>query len=286
MSMIDRSIDGMAFLTGQLGAALKRRLREAGRRGADQPRHDGALALATWSVQDPSLSHATDAAGPQSARPARRDRAPICMMQISASARWCCMLPIAVWGYRLLGHRPLEPRAAAGRAAGSSARCFRPRSRRACRARRIGRCRPGSAASSATPSCACRQSLFGRAAAVQPPFGRRDRVRRAPASRFAGASGLVWHDDADAGRDDDETAMRPNEDDGRRRLDLARLHRARLLSLRARLALTVPPAAAARARWRRQSACRAGASNRARRRAAAPAERPFEPADAEAGRRG
>ena len=28
MSMIDRSLDGMAFLSGQLGAVLQRRLRE------------------------------------------------------------------------------------------------------------------------------------------------------------------------------------------------------------------------------------------------------------------
>ena len=34
MSMIDRSIDGMAFLSGQLGAALKRRLREQYRQNA------------------------------------------------------------------------------------------------------------------------------------------------------------------------------------------------------------------------------------------------------------
>ncbi len=30
MSMIDRSLDGMAFLSGQLGAILQRRLRELG----------------------------------------------------------------------------------------------------------------------------------------------------------------------------------------------------------------------------------------------------------------
>ena len=30
MSMIDRSLDGMAFLSGQLGAILRRRLRELG----------------------------------------------------------------------------------------------------------------------------------------------------------------------------------------------------------------------------------------------------------------
>jgi hypothetical protein len=37
MSMIDRSLDGMAFLSGQLGAVLRRRLREDRRHRAHQP---------------------------------------------------------------------------------------------------------------------------------------------------------------------------------------------------------------------------------------------------------
>src|ERR1700733_14263472 len=61
MSMIDRSLDGMAFLSVQLGAALRRRLREVGGIALVSLAMMAALALATWSVQDPSLSHATDA---------------------------------------------------------------------------------------------------------------------------------------------------------------------------------------------------------------------------------
>ena len=61
MSMIDRSLDGMAFLSGQLGAVLRRRLREVGGIALISLAMMAALALATWSVQDPSLSHATDA---------------------------------------------------------------------------------------------------------------------------------------------------------------------------------------------------------------------------------
>ena len=53
MSMIDRSLDGMAFLTGQLGAVLKRRLREAGGIALISLAMMAALALATWSVHDP-----------------------------------------------------------------------------------------------------------------------------------------------------------------------------------------------------------------------------------------
>ena len=74
MSMIDRSLDGMAFLSGQLGAMLRRRLREIGGIALLSLAMMAALALATWSVHDPSLSHATDAPRAQSARPARRDR--------------------------------------------------------------------------------------------------------------------------------------------------------------------------------------------------------------------
>jgi S-DNA-T family DNA segregation ATPase FtsK/SpoIIIE len=54
MSMIDRSLDGMASLSGQLGALLKRRLREVGGIALLSLAMMAALALATWSVQDPS----------------------------------------------------------------------------------------------------------------------------------------------------------------------------------------------------------------------------------------
>ena len=53
MSMIERSIDGMAFLSGQLGAAFKRRLREASGVALLSLAMIALLALLTWSVQDP-----------------------------------------------------------------------------------------------------------------------------------------------------------------------------------------------------------------------------------------
>ena len=61
MSMIDRSLDGMASLSGLLGGLLKRRLREVAGIALLSLAMMATLALATWSVQDPSLSHATDA---------------------------------------------------------------------------------------------------------------------------------------------------------------------------------------------------------------------------------
>src|ERR1700683_2204871 len=99
MSMIDRSLDGMAALSGQLGVVMRRRLREVGGIGLISLAMMAALALATWSVQDPSLSHATDARvhnllGLPGAAP------PALMMHLLGLGPRALLLPIAVWGYR------------------------------------------------------------------------------------------------------------------------------------------------------------------------------------------
>ena len=107
MSMIDRGLDGMAFLSGQLGAILQRRLRELGGIALITLAMMAALALATWSVDDPSLSHATDSAVHNLlGRPGAI--AADLMMQLLGLGSLALLLPIAVWGYRLLGHRPLR----------------------------------------------------------------------------------------------------------------------------------------------------------------------------------
>jgi DNA segregation ATPase FtsK/SpoIIIE, S-DNA-T family len=107
MSLIDRSIDGLGFLSGRLGAVLERRLREAAGVALLSLAMMGALALATWSVQDPSLSHATDAPVHNLlGRPGAV--AADLMMQLFGLGSLALLLPIAVWGYRLLGHRPLS----------------------------------------------------------------------------------------------------------------------------------------------------------------------------------
>jgi S-DNA-T family DNA segregation ATPase FtsK/SpoIIIE len=104
MSMIDRSIDGMAFLSGHIGAVLKRRLSELGGIAIISLAMMAALALATWSVQDPSLSHATDARVHNLlGRPGAV--AADLMMQLLGLGSLALLLPIAGWGYRLLGHR-------------------------------------------------------------------------------------------------------------------------------------------------------------------------------------
>ena len=61
MSMIDRSLDGMALPLRPARRSSQRRLREVGGIALISLAMMAALALATWSVHDPSLSHATDA---------------------------------------------------------------------------------------------------------------------------------------------------------------------------------------------------------------------------------
>ncbi len=107
MSMIDRSLDGMAFLSGQLGIFMRRRLREVGGIALISLAMMAALALATWSVADPSLSHATNATVHNLlGRPGAI--AADLLMQLLGLGSLALLLPIAVWGYRLLGHRALD----------------------------------------------------------------------------------------------------------------------------------------------------------------------------------
>jgi S-DNA-T family DNA segregation ATPase FtsK/SpoIIIE len=66
-----------------------------------------AVALATWSVQDPSLSHATD--GP--VRNVLGTPGAIgadLLMQLFGLASTVLVLPVAVWGWRIATHRPFD----------------------------------------------------------------------------------------------------------------------------------------------------------------------------------
>ena len=107
MSMIDRSLDGMAFLSGQLGAIVRRRLRELGGLALISFAMIVALALATWSVDDPSLSHATNSSVHNLVGRPGAIAADL-IMQLLGLGSLALLLPIAVWGYRLLGHRSLR----------------------------------------------------------------------------------------------------------------------------------------------------------------------------------
>src|SRR5580693_7104099 len=107
MSMIDRSLEGMASLSGLLGTLLRRRLREVAGIALLSLAMMATLALATWSVQDPSLSHATDAPVRNLLGHPGAITADL-LMQLLGLGSLALLLPIAVWGYRLLGHRPLS----------------------------------------------------------------------------------------------------------------------------------------------------------------------------------
>ncbi|MEJ0074108.1 MAG: DNA translocase FtsK 4TM domain-containing protein [Alphaproteobacteria bacterium] len=63
-----------------------------------------ALALATWSVQDPSFSHATNAPVRNALGIVGAASADL-MMQILGIATVALLLPLASWGWRLLTHR-------------------------------------------------------------------------------------------------------------------------------------------------------------------------------------
>ena len=105
MSAIDRGFDSLS-LSDSLREALRRRMRELTGVALIVFAMLLVSALGSWSVLDPSLSHATNA-------PARNllgvPGAIVAdlMMQLFGIASVALVLPIAVWGWRLAGHRAL-----------------------------------------------------------------------------------------------------------------------------------------------------------------------------------
>jgi S-DNA-T family DNA segregation ATPase FtsK/SpoIIIE len=106
MPAIDRSLDSWSFLSDGLRDALRRRLREFTGFALIVLAALLAVALATWSVQDPSLSHATNA-------PVRNllgfPGAIVAdlLMQVLGVAALAVVLPVGIYGWRLVTHRPL-----------------------------------------------------------------------------------------------------------------------------------------------------------------------------------
>src|SRR5436190_18877001 len=106
MSAIDRSLDRLTFLTDRARDALRKRLRELAGFFLILLALLLSVALATWSVQDPSLSHATNSA--------IRNRLGFggaivsdLLMQLLGVASLALVLPVGIWGWRLASHRPL-----------------------------------------------------------------------------------------------------------------------------------------------------------------------------------
>ena len=112
-AIVDRTLDSLTFLTEEARDALRRRLHELGGLALILLALVFAIALATWSVRDPSLSHATTA-------PVRNILGVVgstvadLSMQIFGLAALALILPIALWGWRLASHRPRGPPACTG----------------------------------------------------------------------------------------------------------------------------------------------------------------------------
>ena len=233
MSMIERSLDGMAALTSELGAMARRRVTELCGIVLISLAMMAALALASWSVADPSLSHATDA-------PVRNlvgwpgAVAADLMMQLLGLGALALILPVAIWGYRLLGHRTM------GR-----------------ERLRVLLWPVGAVLAAALASCLPRSTHWPLPCGLGGVIG--DAILRVPILLFhvplrggnsviagvvlgaaaalaiAVACGLFWRD-ADADEDEECEAAERNEDDGERGwVSLGWLTHS-LLSLRARLA--------------------------------------------------
>jgi S-DNA-T family DNA segregation ATPase FtsK/SpoIIIE len=107
MSVIDRSLDSLSFLPDAVRDALRRRLRELGGLALIALAVLLALALATWSVQDPSLSHATNSHARNTLGLPGAIVADL-LMQLFGIAALALVLPIGIWGWRLATHRQLR----------------------------------------------------------------------------------------------------------------------------------------------------------------------------------
>jgi S-DNA-T family DNA segregation ATPase FtsK/SpoIIIE len=95
------------MLSDELRAALRRRMHEIVGIGLIGIAGIAAVALATWSVQDPSLSHATNAPVRNMLGLPGAIGADL-MMQLLGIATIALLFPIAAWGWRLLTHRSVD----------------------------------------------------------------------------------------------------------------------------------------------------------------------------------
>jgi len=107
MPAIERVIPLVAQLPASMREALVRRLRELWGLGLIALSGVAAAALMTWSVQDPSLSHATSRAIRNVVGYPGAIGADL-LMQILGLGAIMLILPIAVWGWRMLTHRGFD----------------------------------------------------------------------------------------------------------------------------------------------------------------------------------
>jgi DNA segregation ATPase FtsK/SpoIIIE, S-DNA-T family len=107
MPAIERVIPLVGQLPASIREALGRRLRECAGLGLIALSGVIAAAMMTWSVQDPSLSHATSRAIRNILGYPGAIGADL-LMQILGLGAVMLILPIAVWGWRMLTHRTFD----------------------------------------------------------------------------------------------------------------------------------------------------------------------------------
>src|SRR3954469_16678521 len=107
MPAIERVIPLVGHLPASIRDALARRLRELAGLCLIALSGVVAAALMTWSVQDPSLSHATSRAIRNVLGYPGAIGADL-LMQILGLGAIMLILPVAVWGWRMLTHRTFD----------------------------------------------------------------------------------------------------------------------------------------------------------------------------------
>jgi S-DNA-T family DNA segregation ATPase FtsK/SpoIIIE len=107
MPAIERVIPLVGHLPSSIRDALARRLRELAGLSLIALSGVAAAALMTWSVQDPSLSHATSRAIRNVVGYPGAIGADL-LMQILGLGAIMLILPVAVWGWRMLTHRSFD----------------------------------------------------------------------------------------------------------------------------------------------------------------------------------
>jgi DNA segregation ATPase FtsK/SpoIIIE, S-DNA-T family len=107
MPAIERVIPLVSQLPASIRDALARRLRELAGLSLIALSGVAAAALMTWSVQDPSLSHATSRAIRNIVGYPGAIGADL-LMQILGLGAIMVILPVAVWGWRMLTHRTFD----------------------------------------------------------------------------------------------------------------------------------------------------------------------------------
>src|SRR5580700_6761087 len=107
MPAIERVIPLVGQLPAPIREALARRLRELAGLALLSLSGVAAAAVMTWSVQDPSLSHATSRAIRNIVGYPGAIGADL-LMQILGLGAIMLILPVAIWGWRMLTHRTFD----------------------------------------------------------------------------------------------------------------------------------------------------------------------------------